>query len=398
MVQPAEVLLARQESAERWTPACAGVTPFWLIKGNQSVNQRLWAFAGVTIAGKGCVSIVSPLKGLRTVQKIGVIGAGAWGTALAVTLGRAGREVVLWGREAETIATLNQRHENPDYLPGLALDPCPVCTTDPAVVMKAEAVLVVVPAQFVRETLRRFAPLWPVGVPAVLCAKGVERETLALMSEIAAETLPGGTPLAVLSGPTFAAEVARGQPSAVTLACEDGALGERLVAAIGTRTFRPYLSPDVIGAEVAGAVKNVLAIACGVVEGRGFGDNARAALITRGLAEITRLGVAKGGRAETFMGLSGMGDLILTATSMQSRNFSLGYALGQGQSLEAVLGPRKAVTEGVFSAAAVVNLAASLGVEMPICAAVDALINQGLPLESVIEGLLSRPFRSEYDL
>lgn len=330
-------------------------------------------------------------------NRIGVIGAGAWGTALAVTALRAGREVGLWAREPEVARAITERHENPDYLPGVPLDPRLSASAEPTVALRADAVFLVVPAQFLRTTCAMLAPHWPRGVPAVICAKGIERESGALMSEIAAQTLPKGTPIAVLSGPTFAAEVARGQPTAVTLASEDPVLGERLVAAIGTRTFRPYRSPDVVGAEIGGAVKNVLAVACGVVDGRGLGDNARAALITRGLTEITRLGVAKGGLPETFMGLSGMGDLILTATSMQSRNFSLGYALGQGESLAAVLAGRKAVTEGVFTAAAVVALAAKLDVDMPLCAAVDQLLNHGADLDTVINGLLARPFRSELE-
>jgi glycerol-3-phosphate dehydrogenase (NAD(P)+) len=201
--------------------------------------------------------------------------------------------------------------------------------------------------------------------------------------------------IAVLSGPTFAIEVARGLPTAVTLACADSELGLRLVEAVGTPSFRPYLSDDLVGAEIGGAVKNVLAIACGIVEGRGLGDNARAALITRGMAELTRLAVAKGGRAETLMGLAGLGDLILTASSTQSRNYSLGFAMGQGRALADILAERRAVTEGVWSAGAVVELAASLGIEMPICAGVDAVINKGVALDQVIRALLSRPFRSE---
>lgn len=330
-------------------------------------------------------------------NRIGVIGAGAWGTALAMTALRAGRDVTLWAREPAVAQAITETHANPDYLPGIPLDPRLHASTEPLAALRADAILLVVPAQHLRATCATLAGDWPEGVPAVICAKGIERDSGALMSEVVAEELPAGTPVAVLSGPTFAAEVARGQPTAVTIACADVALAERLVAALGTRTFRPYSSPDVTGAEVGGAVKNVLAIACGIVDGRGLGDNARAALITRGLTEITRLGVARGGLAETFMGLSGMGDLILTATSMQSRNFSLGHALGQGRSLGEILGGRKAVTEGVFTASAVCALAARLDVDMPLCGAVNALLNQGADLDRVIDGLLTRPFRAELE-
>jgi glycerol-3-phosphate dehydrogenase (NAD(P)+) len=228
----------------------------------------------------------------------------------------------------------------------------------------------------------------------VLCAKGIETGSGALVSEVAAATLPGA-PLAVLSGPTFAIEVARGLPTAVTLATADATLGRALIAALGTRSFRPYLAADLVGAEIGGAVKNVLAIACGIIVGRGLGDNARAALITRGLAEMVRLAVAKGGRVETLMGLSGLGDLTLTCTGTQSRNHSLGIALGEGRSLAEILGPRRSIAEGVASAAAVAGLARRLGVEMPIVAAVDAILNAGAEIGATIDGLLDRPFRSE---
>jgi glycerol-3-phosphate dehydrogenase (NAD(P)+) len=326
-------------------------------------------------------------------DRLGVIGAGAWGTALAATARRAGRSVTLWGREADVVASV-QAGANPRFLPGIALPEGLSATTDPALATQVDAVLLVVPSQFLRSVCTLLAPCWPAGVPAVICAKGVETGSLALMTEVVAEVLPHA-PQAVLSGPTFAAEVARGQPTAVTLACRDPDLGAALVAAIGTPTFRPYLSDDVIGAEVGGAVKNVLAIACGIVEGRGLGDNARAALITRGLAEIIRLAARLGGRPETLMGLSGLGDLILTASSTQSRNYSLGLALGQGETLADVLAGRSAVTEGVASAASVAGLARRQGVEMPIAEAVNAILHLGAGLDQAIAGLLSRPFRSE---
>lgn len=327
------------------------------------------------------------------VERIVVVGGGAWGTALAATAVRAGRRVRLWARRAG-VAQAVERGCNNVYLPGVALPAGITATTDIAAVAEAQAVLLVAPAQFLRSVCRQAAPYWPAGVPAVICAKGVETGTLALMTDVVAEELPMAPP-AVLSGPTFAAEVARGLPTAVTLACGDAELGARLVAAIGTTTFRPYLTDDVVGAEVGGAVKNVLAIACGIVSGRSLGDNARAALITRGLAEVMRLAVAQGGRRETLMGLSGLGDLILTANSPQSRNYSLGVALGQGRALAEILAERQAVTEGVASAASVVGLARRLGVNMPIAEAVDAILHGGAGIDATIDTLLARPFRPE---
>ncbi|GAB3122870.1 NAD(P)H-dependent glycerol-3-phosphate dehydrogenase [Novispirillum itersonii subsp. nipponicum] len=328
-------------------------------------------------------------------QRIGVIGAGAWGTALAQTAVRAGRDVVLWARDAAVVDQINRDHLNREYLPGCPLDPALVATPDLAAACEADAVLLVVPAQFLRAVCRDLAPLWRPGSPAVLCSKGIELSSGALMTDVVRAELPAGTPLACLSGPSFAAEVAKGLPTAVTIASDVDGVAEQLVQALGTRTFRPYHSADLIGAETGGAVKNVLAIACGILEGAGLGDNARAALLTRGLAEITRLGIALGGQPQTFMGLSGMGDLMLTATSMQSRNFSLGFALGQGRALAEILAERKAVTEGVATAAAVTALARQRGIDMPLCAAVDALLNHGQALPEVIDGLLTRPFRQE---
>lgn len=328
-------------------------------------------------------------------QKIAVIGAGAWGTALAATLRRAGREVVLWAHERQVAAAIARSHENSVYLPGVPLDPAIAATADPACVADANAVLLVAPSQHLRAVCASLAPHWRAGTPAVICAKGIEQGSGALMSEAVADALPG-VPVAVLTGPTFAIEVARGLPTAVTLACADSGLGAALVAAVGTQTFRPYLSDDLIGAQMGGAVKNVLAIACGIVDGRGLGDNARAALVTRGLAELMRLAVARGGRPETVMGLSGLGDLILTANSMQSRNMSLGAALGRGEALADVLGKRKSVAEGVYTASSVMGVARRLGVDMPICAAVDAVLHRGADLERTIGGLMARPFTTEF--
>jgi glycerol-3-phosphate dehydrogenase (NAD(P)+) len=284
-------------------------------------------------------------------ERIGIVGAGAWGTALALALSRGGQRVLIWAREPETIEAINRRHENPLFLPGIALDPALKATGDLVQTAGCAIILLATPAQHLRATAVALAPALDAAVPLVICAKGIEEGTGALMSEVVSASLPRNA-VAVLSGPTFAAEVARGLPTAVTLAAPDPALGRRLAQAIGSRTFRPYVSGDVPGAQVGGAIKNVVAIACGIVMGRKLGDNARAALITRGLAEMVRLALAKRGRAETLMGLSGLGDLTLTATSLQSRNHSLGVALGQGESLQAILSARCSVAEGVSSARA----------------------------------------------
>ena len=328
-------------------------------------------------------------------KRLAVIGGGAWGTALAAVAARAGTAVVLWARDAAIVAAIERRHENPVYLPGIALDPAIAATTDMAVALAgAEAVLVVVPAQFLRGTLGVLMSHLRATVPLLLCAKGIETGTLMTMSEIAAE-ICRGSPVAVLSGPSFAAEVARGLPSAVTIASREPALAGAFVAALGGARFRPYSSQDPIGAEIGGAVKNVLAIACGIIAGRELGDNARAALITRGLAEIIRLGLAKGAAAETFRGLSGLGDLVLTCTGGQSRNYTLGVALGRGATLAAALAGRRSVVEGVATAAAVAQLAAQLAIEMPITAAVDGVLHRGMAIDMMIEDLLRRPYRSE---
>ncbi|MFI4975067.1 MAG: NAD(P)H-dependent glycerol-3-phosphate dehydrogenase [Caulobacterales bacterium] len=327
-------------------------------------------------------------------KRVGVIGGGAWGTALAQVCVRAGLTPTLWAREAEVVEAVNERHENPLFLPGATLDAAIEATADMARAADADFLLAVVPAQHLRATLAVLAASVRPSLPIVLCAKGVEQHTLKLMSEVLAETIPGASP-AVLSGPSFAGEVARGLPTAVTLASPDPDLAGRLAAAIATPTFRPYVSTDMIGAEAGGAIKNVLAIACGVVEGRGLGRSAHAALITRGFAELTRLAVALGGKAETVAGLCGLGDLVLTCSSSQSRNMSLGLALGRGESLEAALAGKLSVTEGVASAPAVRDLARKLGVETPISDAVAAILAGEIGVDAAIAGLLSRPLRAE---
>jgi len=328
-------------------------------------------------------------------QKIAIIGTGAWGTALAAVARRAGRDVRLWAREPEVVAAVNERHENDVYLAGIALDPKIVATGElEEAVHDAEAILLVTPAQHTRSVVVELAAHVPPSVPTLICSKGIEEGSGKLMSEVLAELAPGRA-VGVLSGPTFAGEVAQGLPTAITLATDAEGLGRTLVKALGSATFRPYWSPDVAGAQIGGAVKNVLAIACGIVEGKKLGDNARAALITRGLAEMVRLGLAKGARPETLYGLSGLGDLALTCTGQQSRNMSLGMALGAGETLEAILAKRNTVAEGVYTAASVTALAARLKVEMPIASAVNAILHQGAAIDEAVAGLLARPFRAE---
>ncbi len=324
----------------------------------------------------------------------GVIGAGAWGTALAEVCTRAGLQVILWAREPEVREAVAATRENGLFLPGVPLSGAVSVTGDFADLSRCDLILAVPPAQYVRSTLSQFAAHAPDGLPVVLCAKGIEQGSLKLMTEVLLETLPQARP-AVLSGPSFAAEVARGLPTAVTLACPDAALGQALAEAIASQAFRPYLSDDMIGAEAGGAVKNVLAIACGVVEGLKLGRSAHAALITRGFAEMTRLAVAKGAKAQTLAGLCGLGDLVLTCSSPQSRNMSVGLALGSGRSLEQALSGKVSVAEGVATAPAVRALARSLGVQMPICEAVGAVLAGEITLNAAIDGLLSRPLKPE---
>lgn len=323
-------------------------------------------------------------------MKAGIIGAGAWGTALAQLLASDGQDVALWALEPDVVDAINAGHENPLYLANIPLSPSIRATGAMADLAACEMLLVVSPAQH----LRRVVAQAPAGVPLVLCSKGIEAGTSLLMSEVAQQARPG-SPIAVLSGPTFAHEVARGLPTAITLACEDRDLGQRLAARIARASFRPYLSDDVIGAEIGGAVKNVLAIACGVAEGAGLGLNARAALISRGFAEMTRFGLARGARAETLGGLSGLGDLVLTCSSTNSRNFSLGKGLGEGARAADLLSNRRTVAEGAHTAPVLRDAARAAGVEMPVVEAVCALLTAAAPLADVIDALLARPLRPE---
>ncbi|MDR3518908.1 MAG: NAD(P)-dependent glycerol-3-phosphate dehydrogenase [Azospirillaceae bacterium] len=327
-------------------------------------------------------------------QRVAIVGGGAWGTALAQCCRRAGRDAVIWARRPETIVAINRDHGNPDCLPGIALDPAITATDDLAALAPCGVVLLVTPAQSTRTLCRQLAAILRPTVPLVICAKGIERTTGSLLTAVVAAELPSN-PVAVLSGPSFAIEVARGLPTAVTLACADEAIATTLLETLGSRSFRPYGSDDVIGVQIGGAVKNVLAIACGIVQGRHLGDSARAALITRGLAEMARLGIILGARTETLMGLSGLGDLTLTCTSTQSRNMSLGAALGAGTPLSGILAARHGVTEGVHTAAALVELAEKHGVEMPIATTVDSILKQDADIDAAIAALLNRPFKAE---
>lgn len=322
---------------------------------------------------------------------IGIIGAGAWGTALAQVMAGNGTDVHLWVREAEVAAAINEGHENPLFLPGIPLSPLVRATQDLAPVAACPIVLVVTPAQHMRAVL---AGLPETKATLVLCAKGIEAGTHAMLHEVAREAVPTAS-VAVLSGPTFAHEVARGQPTAITLAAHDMDAAQALCQTLARPTLRPYASADMIGAEIGGAVKNVLAIACGVVEGAGLGQNARAALIARGFAEMTRFGMARGARIETLTGLSGLGDLVLTCSSTSSRNFSLGKGLGEGRSAADLMADRRTVAEGAFTAPVLREAARAVGVDMPVVEAVCALLDGQAGVGEIISALLARPIRSE---
>jgi glycerol-3-phosphate dehydrogenase (NAD(P)+) len=324
-------------------------------------------------------------------MKLGVIGGGAWGTALAQVASAGGRETLLWAFETEVVDAVNAGHENSLFLPDIRLHDAVHATSDLAELKACDACLVVTPAQHMRAVLELAGDC---AKPLVLCSKGIEESSGHLLHQVARQACPRA-PIAVLSGPTFAHEVAKGLPTAVTLAAADTALAERLRDGIALPTFRIYVSGDVVGAEIGGAVKNVLAIACGVVEGKGLGQNARAALIGRGFAEMTRFGLACGARRETLAGLSGLGDLVLTCTSNSSRNYSLGLGIGEGRPAAELLGDRRTVAEGAFTAPVLARLAREKGVDMPIVAAVDALIGGRENVDQVLDALLTRPPRAE---
>ena len=327
-------------------------------------------------------------------ETIGIVGGGAWGTALAQTARLAGRDVVMWVRSPSVVEEINLRHTNTAYLPGIALDGGLAATSDIARMSTVDAVLLVTPAQTQRATALALAPHLAPGTPVVICSKGLERGTGKLMTEVLAETLPECS-AAVLSGPGFADDVVRGLPTALTLACSDATLGKALVEAIGYRHFRLYWSGDTTGVAFGGAMKNVLAIAAGIVDGRGLGASAHAALVTRGFAELRRLGTAVGANPETLVGLSGLGDLLLSCGSPQSRNMRLGRLLGQGRTLDEAQCDLSATAEGLYTAAAAVRQAAAYDIEVPIASAVHAIIEGEQTVTAAIDALLSRPFRPE---
>jgi glycerol-3-phosphate dehydrogenase (NAD(P)+) len=324
-------------------------------------------------------------------ERIGIIGGGAWGTALAQIASAGGGETILWALESEVVDAVNRVHQNRLFLPGIPINPAIRATSDIEDLADCDAWLVVTPAQHMRAVLEQ-APRCH--VPMVLCSKGIEERSGELLHNVAADACPGAL-VAVLSGPTFAHEVARGLPTAVTLAAEDRSLAEQLRARIAQPTFRIYVSDDVAGAEIGGAVKNVLAIACGIVEGKGLGQNARAALIGRGFAEMTRFGLAFGACRETLTGLSGLGDLVLTCASTSSRNYSLGLGIGEGRSAAELLSDRRTVAEGAFTAPVLARLAREKDIDMPIVQAVDALIGGRATVDEALDALLSRPPRAE---
>ncbi len=327
-------------------------------------------------------------------RKIGIAGGGAWGTALAQAVTRSGRDALLWAFEADTVRDINEAHVNRAYLPDIPLDPALRATADLGEIAQCDAILMVTPAQHTRAIAGQLANILPQGRPVIICSKGIEQTTRKLMSQVMGQALPQAE-IGVLSGPSFASEVARDLPAALTLACEDEALGEALALALGHDSFRIYWSNDVIGAQIGGAVKNVLAIAAGIVAGKKLGLNAHAAIVTFGFSEMVRFGKALGAREETLAGLSGLGDLMLTCGSRNSRNMSLGVALGEGKTLDQVLGSRKSVSEGVFTASAIIEIAEVSGLDLPICEAVHLIVSGAVNVDQAIEDILARPLRAE---
>ena len=328
---------------------------------------------------------------MTSYRNFGIIGGGAWGTALAQMLAADGAPVRLWAREDDVVAAINAEHRNPVFLPGAALSTSLTATGALADMAECDALLIVVPVPFLRAVL---ADLSAGDAPLIFCSKGMEAGSFAFPIDMARELAPQ-RPHAVLSGPTFAHEVAAGLPTAITLAAADPDLAAAIAGAIARPHFRPYVSTDVIGAEIGGAIKNILAIACGIVDGAGLGLNARAALISRGFAEMTRFGLARGAQAETLAGLAGLGDLVLTCTSSNSRNFALGQGLGRGEDARTLMADRRTVAEGAFSAPVVAAAARADGIDMPICDTVARLVAGETRVADAIHALLSRPLRSE---
>lgn len=329
------------------------------------------------------------------IEHVAVIGAGAWGTALALVAARAGRDVRIWARDVGIVAAIGETGCNPAYLGDIRLEPGLFATTDAGRALDgADLVILAVPAQATRAVAREFAALVAPGTPVVSAAKGLEHGTHAMMTQVIAAEMPRAVP-AVLSGPSFATDVARGLPTAVTVAADDDAVTERIARALSSSSFRPYASADLVGVQIGGALKNVLAIASGIVVGRGLGASAQAALTARGFAELSRLGRRLGAEPDTLMGLSGLGDLVLTATSPQSRNFSLGHAIGAGGSVAELTRHGTKLAEGVHTAAVAVEFAKAQGVELPITAAVADVIAERITVSEAIERLMSRPLKRE---
>ncbi|MBI1236939.1 MAG: NAD(P)H-dependent glycerol-3-phosphate dehydrogenase [Alphaproteobacteria bacterium] len=327
--------------------------------------------------------------------KVGVIGGGGWGTALSIIANRAGSTVKLGTRNANVVQSVHERRTNDIYLPSVFIDPNIQVTDKIGDVCRSDAIIIVVPANVLRSACIGISDMLDTKTPVIIASKGIERGSLLLMSEVVASILPKN-PIGIISGPNFADEAARGLPAATTIASADNAVLDMLTYAIGGRLFRPYSTHDIIGAQIGGAVKNVIAIACGIAIGKKMGENARAALVTRGFTEMARLAVAKGGKYETLMGLSGLGDLLLTCGSAKSRNMSFGIAIGEGKSKDDILqGRGRSVTEGVTACESVTRLARKLGVSMPICDAVYRILYEAAPLEQTIADLIERPFASE---
>jgi glycerol-3-phosphate dehydrogenase (NAD(P)+) len=334
------------------------------------------------------------MKGQAT--KVGIISAGSWGTALGVIANRAGSKVSLFTRNANVLESITSKRTNNAYLPGVFLDPRIDVTDNLTTICKSDILIIAIPSQHMRATCISISDQLDMHIPIVLATKGIERGSLALMSEVVRSVLPNN-PVAILTGPNFATEAAQGLPTAASIACEGEDLATRIIYSVGGKFFRPYHTDDLIGAQIGGAVKNVIAIACGISLGCGFGENARAAIITRGITEMTRLCIARGGRQETLMGLSGIGDLVLTCTSTTSRNMSLGIDLGKKErSVKATIEAwQKRLAEGVTTSDSVTELAKKIGISMPICQAVRDILFEHRGIDETIQQLLERPFVSE---
>ena len=327
-------------------------------------------------------------------RNISIVGAGAWGTALAEVMSRQGHQINLWAKESAVVNSINSSHENDVFLPNVKLSDLIVAFNNLEQITNCDLLLVVSPAQYTRETLLEVSKTLKSETPIILCSKGIEISSLSLMSQITESIFPNN-PIAILSGPSFAIDVVNNKPTAITLACKDLKIGKNIAESISLPTFRPYLSEDVIGAQIGGATKNVIAIAAGVVEGQKMGDSARAATIARGFSEIKRLAIAMGGKEETLAGLSGMGDLLLTCNSKTSRNYSLGIKLGEGQTIEEATNGLSTIAEGMYSAKAITKLAVQNKIDMPITQAVNDLIEEKYSVTDIIDNLLNRPIKEE---